>query len=64
MRTFQDGNLSLLEGFEFNLNGKLGATLFAAIYKAFDRVTGDATLNIAAFSPTIRIAAPAWNNTF
>ena len=58
LRNLQDGNLSLLEGFEFNLNGKLGSTLFAAYAKAFDRVTGDATLTIAAFSPTIRIAAP------
>ena len=58
LRNLQDGNLSLLEGFEFNLNGKLGSTLFAAYGKAFDRVTGDATLTIAAFSPTIRVAAP------
>ncbi len=58
LRNLQDGNLSLLEGFEFNLNGKLGSTLFVAYGKAFDRVTGDATLTIAAFSPTIRIAAP------
>ncbi|MDD7913341.1 hypothetical protein [Polaribacter ponticola] len=63
-RTLQDGNLSLLEGFEFNLNGKLGATLFAAYTKTFDRVTGDATLDLAAFSPTIRIAAPAGTTHF
>jgi hypothetical protein len=63
-RTLQDGNLSLLESFEFNLNGKLGATLFATYTKAFDRVTGDATINIAAFSPTIRIAAPAGTSHF
>ena len=63
-RTLQDGNLSLLESFEFNLNGKLGATLFAASTKAFDRVTGDATLDLAAFSPTIRIAAPAGTTHF
>ncbi|WCO02602.1 hypothetical protein [Psychroserpens ponticola] len=64
LRTLQDGNLNLLEGFEFNLNGKLGATLFAAFTKAFDRVTGDATLNIAAFSPTIRVAAPTGTTHF
>ncbi|WP_299664692.1 hypothetical protein [uncultured Polaribacter sp.] len=64
LRTLQDGNLSLLERFEFNLNGKLGATLFAAYAKAFDRVTGEATLTIAAFSPTIRIAAPAGTTHF
>ena len=64
LRTLQDGNLSLLEGFEFNLNGKLGATLFAAFTKTFDRVSGDATLDLAAFSPTVRIAAPAGTTHF
>ena len=64
LRTLQDGNLSLLENFEFNLNGKLGGTLFAAFTKAFDRVSGEATLNIAAFSPTIRIAAPTGTTHF
>ncbi len=63
-RTLQDGNLNLLEAFEFNLNGKLGATLFAAYTKAFDRVSGDATLDLAAFSPTVRIAAPSGTTHF
>jgi hypothetical protein len=58
LRTLQDGNLSLLENFEFNLNGKLGATLYAPFTKAFDRISGDATLGLAPFSPTLRIAAP------
>ncbi|MEP5341042.1 MAG: hypothetical protein ABJL44_16115 [Algibacter sp.] len=64
LRTVQDGNLNLLEGFEFNLNGKLGATLFAAFTKGFDRASGDATLNIVAFSPTVRIAAPSGTTHF
>jgi len=64
LRTLQDGNLSLLKGFEFNLNGKLGATLFAAYTKSFDRVTGEATIDIAAFAPTVRIAAPSGTTHF
>ena len=32
--------------------------------KAFDRVSGEATLSIAAFSPTIRIAAPSGTTHF
>ncbi|MCI2228857.1 hypothetical protein MC378_06725 [Polaribacter sp. MSW13] len=64
MRTLQDGDLSLLEGFDFNLNGKLGATLFAAYTKAFDRVTGEATLDLAVFSPIVRIAAPSGTTHF
>ncbi len=63
-RTLQDGDLNLLLGFEFNLNGKLGATLFAPFTKAFDRVAGDATLDIPAFSPSVRIAAPAGTTHF
>lgn len=64
LRTLQDGDLSLLENFEFNLNGKLGATLFTAFTNAFDRVSGDATLSIAAFSPIVRIAAPTGTTHF
>ncbi|WP_281980331.1 hypothetical protein [Tenacibaculum mesophilum] len=64
LRTIQDGDLSLLESFEFNLNGKLATTLFAAYTNAFDRISCDATLNLAAFSPTVRIAAPAGTTHF
>ena len=64
LRTLQDGDFNLLENFEFNLNGKLGATLFAVYTKAFDRVSGEATLDLVAFSPTIRIAAPAGTTHF
>ena len=63
-RTIQNGNLNLLDTFEFNLNGKLGATLFAAFTKTFDRASGDANINIAAFSPTVRIAAPTGTTHF
>ena len=64
LRTLTDGNLDLLLGFEFNLNGKLGTTLFAPFANAFDRVSGDATLNLDPFSPTLRIAAPAGTTHF
>jgi hypothetical protein len=57
-RTIQDGNMSLIQGFEFNTNGKLGSTLFTPSINAFDRVTGEATVSIAAFVPSVRIAAP------
>ncbi|KAB1069000.1 hypothetical protein F6U93_04395 [Tamlana haliotis] len=57
-RTIQDGNMTVLEGFNFNANAKLGATLFAPFVTAFDRVTGTATTDLAPFAPTIRIAAP------
>ncbi|WP_417619866.1 hypothetical protein [Oceanihabitans sediminis] len=63
-RTVQDGNLNQLVGFEFNLNGKLASTLFAPSVVAFDRVSGSADVTLAAFSPTMRIAAPAGTTHF
>ncbi len=63
-RTLQDGDLSLLEGFEFNINGKLGATLFLPLEKAIDRVSGDATIDMSSFTPTDRIAAPSGTTHF
>jgi hypothetical protein len=56
--------MNLLSGFEFNINAKLGTTLFAPYTNAFDRVSGDATLNLAVFSPTLRIAAPTGTTHF
>jgi hypothetical protein len=64
LRTIEAGNFALLKGFEFNVNGKLGATLFADYRASFDRVTGEATVNIPPFTPTIRIAAPAGTTHF
>ncbi len=64
MRTIQDGSMSLLSGFEFNINAKLGSTLFAAYSNDFDRVTGVASVNIPSFSPLVRIAAPTGTTHF
>ncbi|MBL4559385.1 MAG: hypothetical protein JKX79_00225 [Labilibaculum sp.] len=64
LRTIEDGNLSLLKGFEFNINGKLGATLFTPFGIAFDRVTGDGSVSIAPFSAKKRIAAPSGTTHF
>ena len=64
LRTIQDGNLSLFQGFEFNTNGKLGSTLFTPFTNAIDRSSSTATLSIAPFAPTVRIAAPAGTTHF
>ena len=58
LRTIEDGDMNTLLGFEFNINGKLGATLFAPYVTAYDRAAGNVDLDIAAFAPTVRIAAP------
>lgn len=63
-RTIQDGDLGLINGFDFNIRGKLGTTLFAPFVVAFDRITGDVTADLAAFSPVVRIAAPGGTTHF
>ena len=57
-RTVLKGDLGLLEGFEFNINGMLGATLYAPYTAAIDRVSGQLTVQIPAFNPASLIAAP------
>jgi hypothetical protein len=64
LRSIENGNLSLIKGFEFNTNGKLGSTLFTPTLNTFDRVTGETTVSIAPFAPTVRIAAPAGTTHF
>ncbi|SDX23649.1 hypothetical protein SAMN05444411_1041, partial [Lutibacter oricola] len=64
LRTIQDGNMSALEGFEFNLNGKLGSTLFAPFSTTYERASGDVSIDLAAFAPTVRIAAPSGTTHF
>lgn len=64
LRTIQDGDMTTLNGFEFNLNGKLGSTLFTPFSTDLDRVTGDVELSLAPFAPKVRIAAPGGTTHF
>lgn len=57
-RTVIDGEAELLQGFEFNINGKLGTTLYAPFTAAIDRVSGALTVDIPAFVPIHMLAAP------
>ena len=59
LRNVIDGEAELLAGFEFNIRGKLGTSLFAPFVGAIDRVTGDITVDLAPFIPTNMIAAPS-----
>jgi hypothetical protein len=63
-RTIQGGTFGLLTNFEFNINGKLATSLFAVHTNAFDRVTGEGTIDIPAFKPTTHIAAPSGTTHF
>ena len=64
LRTIENGDLNIIKGFEFNLNGKLGATLFTAFKNDFDRTTGEAVVSIPPFAPKVRIAAPKGTTHF
>lgn len=57
-RTIENGTMELLLGFDFNVNAPLGTTFYAGYDSFFARPTGEATIDIEAFSPSIRIAAP------
>lgn len=57
-RNVIDGEAELLQEFEFNINGKLGTTLYAPYTAAIDRVTGILSVDIPAFVPVNMIGAP------
>lgn len=64
LRNVIDGEAELLTGFEFNIGGKLGTTLFAPFEATIDRVSGNIGLTLAPFVPATMIAAPAGTTHF
>jgi hypothetical protein len=64
LRNVIDGEAELLQGFEFNITGKLGTTLYAPFTATIDRVAGTITANLAAFVPANMIAAPGGTTHF
>jgi hypothetical protein len=63
-RNVIDGEASLLEGFDFNIQAKLSATFYAPYTAELDRVTGNGVINIPAFAPLSLVAAPAGTTHF
>ena len=59
LRNVLDGELEMLQGFEFNINGKLGSTLFVPYTAVINRVTGLITVDIPAFEPVNAIGSPS-----
>ncbi|MDR6301819.1 hypothetical protein [Mesonia maritima] len=57
-RNVQEGNMQLINGFEFNQNGKLGSTFFTPFVCALDRTTGELSVAISSYQAAVRIAAP------
>ena len=64
LRNVIDGEVDLLVGFEFNIRGKLGTSLFAPFVANIDRVTGEITVDLASFIPSNMIAAPTGTTHF
>lgn len=58
MRNVIDGEAELMAGFEFNINGKLGSTLYAPFTSTIDRATGALTVDVPSYVPINMIAAP------
>ncbi len=64
LRNLTDGKPELLQGFEFNEQGKLSTTLYAPQEFILDRVSGAATISFAPFVPTNGIAVPGGTTHF
>jgi hypothetical protein len=64
LRNVIDGEAELLLGFEFNIRGKLGTSLYAPFLAAIDRAAGEITVDIASFVPLNMIAAPSGTTHF
>jgi hypothetical protein len=63
-RNVIDGEAELLSGFDFNVDAKLGTTLYAPYTATINRVTGDCTIAFPAFVPINMIAAPGGTTHF
>jgi hypothetical protein len=58
LRNVIDGSVGLLQGFEFNISGKLGTTLYAPYTSTINRIVGEVAVNVPSFVPLNMIAAP------
>jgi hypothetical protein len=63
-RNVIDGEVDMLQGFEFNIKGKLGTTLYAPFTGSIDRTAGTLEVSIPAFVPINMVAAPAGSTHF
>lgn len=63
-RTVQNGNIELLESFEFNINGKLATLLFAPYTSTVDRTAGDNCSEYSCIYTIDRYCCSCRNNAF
>jgi hypothetical protein len=63
-RNVVDGDLQLVEGFEFNEKGTLGTSLATPYTTTIDRPSGDCKVDIPAFVPANVLSAPSGSTHF
>ena len=63
-RNVIDGEAEILEGFEFNIRGKLGTTIYAPFTAVIDRVAGTLTVDFPTFVPINMVSAPGGSTHF
>lgn len=63
-RNVLDGELILLQSFDFNGNAGLSATIYAPFTATIDRASGVLDVNVAAFTPESQIVAPGGTTHF
>ncbi len=63
-RNVIDGEAALVTGFDFNINAKLSATVFAPYSIEWDLASGKATVTIPSFIASVGIVAPSGTTHF
>ncbi len=58
LRNVMDGEMELVEGFQFNVNAPLATTFFAPYTASIDRVTGILKIDVPSFIPANMVEAP------
>lgn len=64
LRVVSQGDISILDKFEFNIGGKLASLLFTPYTPSIDRVSGDVSVTIPDFVPVNNIVAPSGTTHF
>ncbi|MFH6968821.1 hypothetical protein [Flavobacterium sp. FlaQc-28] len=64
LRNVIDGEAELLFGFEFNIRGKLGTSLFASYLATIDCAAGEIKIDLVSFIPANMISAPCGTTHF
>ena len=58
-RNVIEGEAELLLGFDFNIRGKLGTSLYAPYTTSIDRVAGELIVDVPSFVPLNMVSAPS-----